>query len=271
MENSINTTSPYLSGYAVDSISPNTVDKLASGSEVQKVSNDPTGLTVTDGVKLHERALSQAIANSTGGIALANIAQEAISEQINIFKGIQEFVSSASNEMTNQNDRQLIAQNIEGVLQNFDSITNETNYNGEVLLKTDGTSDDDLSIVEEKEIVPISKVDTPSLSNNLRNALNEFVANPASRETLLTEIDTGLKKLESFSNDFATTSERLESSIRSQLTETTDDATSKSTVAEIDYSTEVSDFSKTNLLTQAGYLMQTQANAHQQRTINILK
>lgn len=271
MATTIDTNSPYISAYNVGSISANSIDKLASGSAINKASNDPSGLIIADGLQLHERALSQSIANSTSGIAMANIAQSAIGYQKDMLMQIQELTLQASNGTLNQDDRQIIANEIDKLLQGYESIADATKYNGETLLKADGTSSDDLSIVGEEEIVTINKADTTSISDSLRTFLGDFATNPLSRENMLNTLEQGMDELASFASDFGSAVNSLESSIRNQLTEATNTANARSTIADIDYSKEVSDFNKTNLLTQLGYLMQTQANAHQQRTIEILK
>ena len=269
MATTIDTSSPYINAYSVNGI--NSIDKLSSGSAINKASNDPSGLTIADGLQIHERALSQSISNATTGIALANIAQSALNYQKEMLSEIKGLTVQASNGTLNNNDRQIIANQIDKMLQGFESISDSTSYNGEILLKTDGTPSDDLSIVGEDEIVSISKVDTESISASLRTFLGDFANNPASRENMLTALDQNIDDLASFASDFGSASNALESSIRNQLTQVTNTTNAKSTIADIDYGQEVSNFNKTNLLTQLGYLMQTQANAHTQRTIEILK
>jgi len=271
MATTIDTSSPYISAYNVQNVNSNIVDRLASGSSLNKASNDPAGLTIADGLQIHQRALSQAISNSTSGIALSNIAQDALGHQKDMLSEIKQLTIQASNGTLNNDDRQVIANKIDKLLQGFESIANATNYNGEDLLKTKGDASDDLSIVGEDEIISIEKVDTLSISNNLRTFLNDFASNSSSRDNMMDVLDQSIDEIASFASDFGSASNTLELSVRNQLSQVTNTANARSTIADIDYGKEVSDFSKSNLLTQVGYLMQTQANAHTQRTIEILK
>ena len=269
MATTIDTSSPYISAYNANSV--NSIDKLSSGSAINQASNDPSGLTIADGLQLHLRALSQSISNSTTGIALSNIAQGALNHQKDMLSEIKQLTIQASNGTMNNDDRQTIANQIDKLLQGFESITEATNYNGEQLLKTTGDVSDDLSIVGEDEIISISKADTTSVSDNLRTFLGDFATNPASRENMLNVLDQSIDEIASFASDFGSASNALESMVRNQLTQVTNTSNAKSTIADIDYTNEIGNFNKTNLLTQVGYLMQTQANAHTQRTIEILK
>lgn len=265
----IDTTSPYISSYAANGL--HSVDKLASGHAINKASDDPSGLTVANGLQVHSRVLAQSIANSTSGIALANIAQSALHNQKDILSEIRQLTVQASSDTFNNDDRQVIANQIDKLLQGFESITESTNYNGEKLLQTTGESSDDLSIIGEEKIVSIYKADTASISDSLRTFLGEFPINPDARENMLNVLDQNINELANFANEFGSASQALESMVRNQLTNVTNNEKAKSIIANTDFGQEVSDFSKTNLLNQVGYLMQTQANAHTQRTIAILK
>lgn len=267
----IDSTSPYISAYNVNSIHSNTVDKLASGSAVNKASNDPSNLIIANGLQIHERVLAQSIDNASNGIALSNIAQGAINHQKDMLMEIQQLTLKASNDTLNEENKKTIANQIDKLLQGYEAIADSTSYNGETLLKTTGDSSDDLSIVGEDKIVSIYKADTMSISQELKNLLTNFATDSTSRENFLNTLNQGIDKLASFASDFGSASNALESSVRNQLTQATNTANAKSTIADIDYTKEVTNFSKSNLLTQLGYLMQTQANAHQQRTIEILK
>jgi len=271
MATTINTSSPYINAYDVNSVHSSTIDKLSSNSEIQKTSNHSGELTQTDGIVLHERALSQSISNSTTGIAVTNIAQNGLEQQKDILLNIKDLVMQTSDETMNQENKELIAKEVDKLLQNYESIAHSTKYKDEALLKATGESSDDLSVVTDEEIVSIYKADTLSISESLKTFSGDFTNNSSVRNTMLDVLDQNINELASFSNDFQNISNKLEVMVEEKLTQEQNPKNSKSTIADIDYGKEVSNFSKNNLLTQLGFLMQTQANAHTQRTIEILK
>lgn len=267
MANTIDTNAPYINNYNTI----NHIDKLSSGSVVKESSDNPANLTVADSLEIYDRVLSQSIANSASGIALSNIAQSGISNQIDMLERIKELTLQADTATMNQNDREIIAAEINQTLQNYESTADSTNYNGETLLKTEEDEINDLSVIAEDKIVSIYKADTTSISDNLKGLLSTFTTSADSRATILDEIDKGITQLNSYANDFGSASEALESSIKNQLSQITENASAKSTVADIDYAKEVTDFNKTNIMSIVGYFMQSQANAQTQRTVEILK
>jgi flagellin len=243
--------------------------QVTSSDTAAQISKNTSTLAVSDGLKLQQRVLSQTIDNATNGIALANIAQEGLKQQSEILQRIYELTSTKT---LNQEDNKMIVNEVDKLLQSFEDIAESTTYNGEVLLQISGDeADDDLSIAAEEKIVSIYKADTTTISDNLRIVLGEFFSNPASREGLLEVLKKGIDQLASFTSEYKNVSNTLEVSVEKNLTQTVNSANSRPKIADTDYGVEVTNYSKANVLAQMGYFMQTQANAHQNRTIDLLK
>ncbi|MBD3842025.1 MAG: hypothetical protein IE909_09110, partial [Campylobacterales bacterium] len=133
-----------------------------------------------------------------------------------------------------------------------------------------GDATDDLSIVGEENIINMQKADTTSISDELRSYMSDFATNPDSQKALLEAIDKGLTQLADYASEFGSASNSLESSARYTLTAETNTAAAKSTILDVDYAKESSDFSKTNLMSQIAMIVQTQSNAVQNRSVNLL-
>jgi len=262
--------SSYVNAYDVSSLSATSVERLASGQAINSASDDPSGLAISDQLRTQKSVLTQTIENSNSGIAMSQIAQGGMKEQANILSEIQTLSIQALNGTTSQEGREAIAQQISDYVDQYEQIAETTRYNDQTLLKAAGDVTDDLSIVGEEEIILMSKADTTSISDSLRTFLGDFATNRNSMENMLNTAKLGETELASFASDFGSASNALESSVRNAMTAETNTASARSTILSTDYSKEVSDFSKSNLLTQIGYLMQTQANAHQQRNISLL-
>jgi flagellin len=266
----MNIDSSYISAYNIDSISASSVEKLSNGLAINKASDDTSGLAIADSLGVQKSSLSQSVENTISGVALSNIAQSAISNQQDILEEINTLTLQAMTSTTSAEGRDAIAQQIDKYIEQYDQITNSTTYNGEQLLKTSGDSSDDMSVVGEDTIVEISKADTTSISDSLKSFLNDFPTDPNAQIGMLDAVSQGMTQLKTYASDYGSASNQLESMTRNYMTQETNTARAQSTIMDIDYSNEVADFSKTNLLTQVGYLMQTQANAQQQKNIALL-
>lgn len=270
MADAINTNSPYVNAYDLNSVSSSQIERLASSKAINKASEDASGLAIAQQLFAEGNALSQTIANSNTGIAMSQIAQNGLSSQQNILSEIQTLSRQAMTSTTSQEGKEAIAQQISNYLDEFDRISEMTTFNGESLLKTAGDTSDDLSIVSEKEIVEISKADTTSISDSLRFFLNDFSTDTNAMENMMSTAKQGSEQLASFASDFGSASNALETATNNAMEAEVATASARSTVLNTDYAKESSDFNKTNLLTQIGYIMQVQPNAQQQKTISLL-
>jgi flagellin len=267
MATTIDQSLPYINSYGTGNISSTPVDQISNSNSIEKTSNDNSTISAVDGLEIYDRAVSQSIEKLAGGIALANIAQDGIDIQKNILENIKEIfvVDQVTQEESSNKEK------IEKLIQEYQSVVETTKFNNESLLKVDDESLDDLSIVTDEEIVSIYKADTTSVVDTIKSLLNNATSNPDARVTILDEIDKGIDQLNNFSNNFQEVSDQLETTIKKQLEQANEALKENKTVSDIDYAQEVTDFNKTNIMAVVGYFMQAQANAHTQRTVEILK
>ena len=266
----MNIDSSYVNAYDISGIQQNSIEKLGNALAINKASDDPAGLSIGTELGVERSSISQSIDNINSGIALSNIAQSGLSEQKELLTNIKEQTLKASNGTLNDEDRGIITEQINKYIEQYENIANSTTYNGNTLLKTEGTSSDDLSIVESDTITSIEKSDTLSISDDLKSFMSDFSTNEDSRSTFLNTLDQSIDQIASYQSDFGSASISLESSARSSINTEVQLATAQSTILDIDYSEEVSTFSKSNLLSQIGLIAQSQANAVQGRSISLL-
>jgi len=262
--------SSYVNAYDISSVSASSVEKLSSGLAINKASDDASGLTIANNLGVQKSSLAQSVGNMNSGIALSNIAQGGLSHQQNILENINTLTLQAMNGTTSDEGKDAIAKQIGKYIEQYDQIANTTTYNGEKLLKTAGDTTDDISIVGQDLIVGITKADTTSISDTLKSFLGDFATNSDSRKGMLDALKQGTTDLASFASEYGSSSNALKSMARNYMTQEKNIAQAQSSIQDIDYSKEISNFSKSNLLTQIGYMVQTQANAHQQRNIALL-
>lgn len=247
-----------------------TLEKIGSALAINSASDDASGLAIADALDLQEGSLSQSVANYNSGIAMSNIAQDGIESQKEILENMRTETLKAMNGTTSESDRQIIADQLSKYVEQYEQVASTTTYNGQSLLTISGDSTDDMSIVGESSIIELSKADTTSISDTLKSYISDFATNPDSQKALLEAIDKGLTQLDQYASEYGSASNAMESSARNAISTATNTAKAESTVMDIDYAKEVSDFSKTNLMSQIAILVQSQSNAVQARTVPLL-
>lgn len=259
------------SSYNINSLSnvqTNSVEKLSTASSINKTADDASGLVISDQLSIQKSSLSQGLENMNSGIAMSSIAQSAIANQKELLENIKTDLIQAMSDTTSDEGKDAIKEQITKNLDQYDQIASSTNYNGEKLLVTKGDASDDISIVGDDSIIDMSKADTKSLSDTLRGYLSNF--DSGAMDNMLNDINTAHSKLDSYASDFGSASNAFKSTANNYMSAEKEMANAKSTIKDVDYAKEVSDFSKNNLLTQIGYLMQTQANPVQSRSVPLI-
>ncbi|MEA2050400.1 MAG: flagellin [Campylobacterota bacterium] len=262
---SYNTNLQSLSGVQTTSL-----EKLSSALAINKAADDASGLQISDNLGIQKSSLTQEIENMNSGIAMSTIAQDGIASQKELLEDIKTETLKAMNATTSDEGKQSISDQISKYLDQYDQIANTTTYNNQSLLDADGSTSDDLSIVGDDNIIEMSKTDTKSISSSMRDLLSDFTTNGDSMNAMLEAVDTGLSQLAGFASDYGSASNAFEASAKMALSSKTDIATSQSTIMDIDYAKESSDFNKTNLQSQIGLIMLSQANAVQSRNVTLL-
>ena len=262
--------SSYGSLQGLSSVQAGQLEKLSSASGVDQVSEESSGLVISDNLTIQKSSLSQNIENMNSGIAMTAIAQNGISGQKDILENIKAEVLKAMDPQSTQEGMDAAANKISEYIGQFKMIAQSTVYNNEQILSANGTIEDDISVVADTTIIPMEKADTASISDQLSSFVADFSTDEQAGSDLLKALDEGIDRLNIYADDYSSASKLMEQTVRDALAGETNAAASRSAVSNIDYAKESADFNKTNMQSQIGYLMQSQANAQQAKNIVLL-
>lgn len=116
------------------------VAKTSSGSRISNAGDDAAGLAISDRMESQQRGLFQAVRNASDGISIAQTAEGALSEYVNIINTIRTKAIQAANATNSDSDRMSIQDEINQLLSEAERISNETMFNNQKLLKGDFTA-----------------------------------------------------------------------------------------------------------------------------------
>jgi flagellin len=252
------------------------LNKIATGLEVEKASDDASSLAISDQLTAEANGLSQSIDNANSAIALTQIGDQAISEQSNILDTVKEKLLQASTDTTSQDGREALLKDIKGLLENFDNIASSTNYNGQTLLQN---SPDDTSAsngqqyqtgTDGENVIESGSVQSNTEGVGLADLLNQDAStfDASTARSFLDRVDEAISTVNDFRSDFGSVQNQLESSVSTNLTQYTQTRESSSILTDIDYAKEVANFSKQNVLAQIGAYAAAQSNNINQSVVN---
>jgi len=250
-------------------------EKLSSGYRVNRAGDDAAGLAISEKMRNQIRGLDKASANAQDGISLIQVAEGALNETHSILQRMNELATQAANDTNTSTDRTAIKKEIDQLVSEIDRIQSTTQFNTMNLI--DGSySNKNLqvgSLSGQKIEITISNMNAKSLGlNNGVGATNDnvkvssFSAAGAAMKTIQSAIDlvsAQRAKLGAVQN-------RLEHTIANLDTASENTQSAESRIRDTDMAKEMVNYSKNNILAQAGQSMLAQANQSTQGALSLL-
>lgn len=251
------------------------LERISSGLELNKASDDASALAIAENLSVQANGISQGIENVNSGIAYAQIGDSALEEQSNILDTVKEKLLQASTSTTSEDGREALLTDIQSLLTQFDNIAEQTNYNGQNLLQkdSDDTSASDASQIQAGEnaedIIEAEGIQSNTEGLGLSDLLNLDISNFSASDArgFLDTVDKAITTVSENRSEFGSTVNQLESAGRNLSSQYTNTVSAQAELTEVDYASEVSDFSKQNILAQFSAFGQVQANGVNQQTV----
>ncbi|QKF82228.1 flagellin [Halarcobacter ebronensis] len=244
------------------------LNKIATGKELNSAADNAASLAISEELIAQTSGISQAIDNTNSAIATMQIGDQAFNEQSKILDQVKEKLLQASTSTTSQEGRESLLNDIQGLMDNLNNIASSTNYNGQTLLQNginDSSATTGLQFQSGED--SSSLIETDSIQSNTTGlGLDSLVSQDASTFTIdaarsfLDQVDNALNTLNDYRSNFGSSQVQLESNGRSLLSDYTQTSNSSSILTDVDYSKEVANFSKQNILAQIGAYAAAQSN-----------
>ena len=262
----------------VNSINNNNISTLNSSASLQlerssstnKVNNTPKdalNLNINDYNEKRDE-LSLNVQSLNNGIAASKIAQNSIEKQ-------QEYLINVQNKLekiTNYEDKNDIKQSINEDLRSFNQIAYETKFNKESLLVINNYDDKtSIEVNTKNSNFSIAKPNTATYANEIFEAVNTSNLNdPNTLNGVVNKVASSANQLQNTFEEFTEFGNRLETSARETIKDQINLYNENKFNKDKNFGKESSDFSKTNISANLGYLAASQANIVQEQSVRLL-
>lgn len=105
-------------------------ERLASGSRINRASDDAAGLAVAASLNRDGRVLSQALRNINDGISVINIADSALNQQKSLIERLRELAEQSANGVYDDRQRRVLAKEYNSLVWEFGRIGDSSVFNG---------------------------------------------------------------------------------------------------------------------------------------------
>ena len=243
-------------------------EKLASGYRVNRAGDDAAGLSISEKMRSQIRGLNKASSNAQDGVSLIQVAEGALNETHSILQRMNELATQAANDTNTTIDRKAIQNEIDQLTSEVDRIRSTTQFNTMNLL--DGTFQNKNlqvgSLCGQNISISIKNMNASSLGIS-----GLSVSSFSSAGAAMSAIQKAIQSVSDMRSTLGALQNRLEHTIANldNISENTQSAESR--IRDTDMAEEMVEYSKNNILAQAGQSMLAQANQSTQGVLSLLQ
>ncbi|WP_336707461.1 flagellin N-terminal helical domain-containing protein [Oerskovia sp. USHLN155] len=266
------------------------LEKLSSGLRINRAADDAAGLSIAEGLKAQVNGYSVAARNAQDGISVVQAAEGALGESQSILQRMRDLAVQASSDTNNADARTAIKSELDELANELTRVVDSTNFNG-INLLTAAATDLTVQVGAEGVAGGGNTITIALAANDLETILGDAagsiffatgaaagtapgtgltVDTGANARTSIETIDTALKAVSTARSNFGATQNRLEYAI-SNINVAAENLTSaESRIRDVDMAKEMMNYSRTNILSQAGTAMLAQANQSNAGVLQLL-
>ena len=242
-------------------------EKLSSGYRINRAGDDAAGLTISEKMRSQVRGLNKASSNAEDGISLIQTAEGALNEAHSILQRMNELATQAANDTNTSADRGAIKKEIDALTAEIDRIASTTQFNTMNLLdgKFSGKKLQVGALKDQKISIKIATMNATALSISGLN-VNTFT----NAGSAMARIQKAISTVSSQRSSLGAVQNRLEHTIANLDTTSENTSAAESRIRDTDMANEMVEYSKNNILAQAGQSMLAQANQATQGVLSLL-
>lgn len=243
-------------------------EKLSSGYRINRAADDAAGLTISEKMRSQIRGLDKASSNAQDGVSAIQVAEGALNESQSILQRMNELATQAANDTNTTIDRNAIQSEMDALTSEIDRIRSTTQFNTQNLL--DGSFSG-----KNLQIGALSGQNISISVNNMESSaigVNGLkVSSFASAGSAMTKIQSAIDIVSTQRSALGALQNRLEHTIANLDNVSENTSSAESRIRDTDMAKEMVQYSKNNILAQAGQSMLAQANQSNQGVLSLLQ
>ena len=263
-------------------------EKLSSGYRINRAGDDAAGLSISEKMRSQIRGLNKASNNAENGISLIQTAEGALNEVHSILQRMNELATQGANDVNTSIDRAAINKEMSSLSEELGRIQKTTQFNDMNLLNGDFSSKQLQVGAKQNQTIEVKIGDLAEIASNtltengdlsaadklgltkVLNSTDGVNEKNAVYGEAMKRIQEDIKSVSGLRSDLGAIQNRLEHTIANLDTTAENTQAAESLIRDTDMAAEMVDFSKNNILAQAGQSMLAQANQANQGVLSLL-
>jgi len=248
------------------------MERLSSGYRVNRASDDAAGLAISEKMRAQIGGLAQAQRNAQDAVSLVQTAEGALTEVHSMLQRIRDLKVQHSNATLDTNDKTAIEGEVAQLATEINDIATKTQFNGielfsgdEVTFQVGANASDTIAMTLTDITAEDSVADIIALAGG---GFDIALSGSADGDT---DIDKAIQEISAVRANFGAVQNRLEHRLNNLATYQENLVAAESRIRDVDMAQEMVNFSKLQILQQAGTAMLAQANQSPQGVLSLLR
>ena len=248
-------------------------EKLSSGYKINRAADDAAGLSISEKMRNQIRGLNKASDNAQDGISLVQTAEGALNEVHSMLQRMSELAVQASNGTNASQDRTALDNEVQQLKTEIERVGTTTQFNKMHILTGEFSSNNEKTLQVGANQDQVITIAISALTSTVGSALDATVkvGTASAAQSSITIIQNSITNLSALRSKLGALQNRLEHTVANldNISENTQSAESR--IRDTDMAEEMVQYSKNNILQQAGQSMLAQANQANQGVLSLLQ
>jgi flagellin len=238
------------------------MERLSSGYRINRAADDAAGLAISERLKAQVKGIGQAQRNVQDAVSVVQTAEGALNEVHSMLQRTRELAVQYKNGSLSESDKTSIQSEVNQLASEVAQIGEDTEFNGIKLLNEATTITFQVGANDGETIA----VATVSLGEAVKAEAFEFGS-----EEDLKQIDEAIESVSSQRAEFGAVQNRLEHTLNNLSVYQENLSASESRIRDVDMASEMVEFTKLQILQQAGTAMLAQAQQSGSSVLSLLQ
>jgi flagellin len=240
------------------------MEKLSSGYRINRAADDAAGLAISEKLRGQIGGLAQAGRNAQDAVSLVQTAEGALTEVHAMLQRVRELAVQYKNGTLSSADRTAIQSEVNQLASEVERIGSSVEFNGISLLSSSGTVTFQVG-AEDGENITVTTISLGSAVGSNWYTLS------TTDSADISQIDAAINAVSAQRATFGAVQNRLEHTLNNLSAYQENLVASESRIRDVDMASEMVEFTKFQILQQAGTSMLAQANQAPQSVLSLLR
>jgi len=257
------------------------MEKLSSGERINRAGDDASGLAVSEKLRSQIRGLNQAERNIMNGVSFIQATEGYLQETQDILHRIRELSVQSANGIYTDEDRMQIQVEVSQLVDEINRIASHAQFNGMNLLTGAFAQNSAVNRVMQLQVganmdqnkqIFIGTMTASALGLQVGQGQNGFlsIASPEAANQAIGTLDAALKLISKQRADLGAYQNRFETAAQGVAIAAENLQAAESRIRDTDIASEMVNYTRETILSQAGIAMLAQANIRNQTALQLL-